>query len=924
MSENRDDIDWSLTTWEGSRRAQLRHALTLTLRERMEAVEGLADVARRLQEMRAQGELKTASKLAEASDSAAASAAHEPDARYGTGSRRPLELRGCTPEPLGNYLKALGVFRLVAEQADPRVRAWWKDGVLCLFGSSPELTNPEQLAKWLIDACKFSPLIAPWQKGTGYLPIGKRDKGANALQQLLAVDKPAFQNYREVVQDFSKALGVALPKTSPQKWIETIAQAGNDANLSVARFSKDGAEAELHHLLRQNTRDDGALNWLDAAGTVAPTAQNEEAIRWFPLLASGGGEASGQYIVNLQQRLVSALSGDRNTSTAQLLCSLTGQNAVGVLEAKAMGAMYYPGLMKAPNSGQEFLPDPERRVNPWDFILLLEGTLLWATAATRRHEIQRVMASFPFYCRSSLGGSPTTGRKEIESAESSISQGELWCPLWNAPASLADLRRLFSEGRLQLNGRTCRRAIEFVRAVCQFGVERGISAFVRYSLLKRSGSGRQTTLLAVPLERRVPQRVPSLALLEEMDAYLQTVSDVVVPHAQQPERLTSARRKLEQTIFESTGAVFSPAASKNKSILLEPLLAAAAVERELAVTGGKVKYKRPQQIAERSVSPISPLSGQWLRQCEIAALADGHAIEFRLARAIAGISPWGEVARDGRTGPAVEAVRANLLPVARRGNSWQWDETSRSAVWTRGASLTDNLVAVLRRRFIDSTRGKGEGLPLWSGYGAGFEDLLAFWQEEIDEQRLADLIHALALVDAGTWAPDSIDRHQRKRDLTPDLHSSAVWFDADDDPRIAFDSLTWHGQPLLTRDELRCAFELPRVYALLKLCFVGGRLPARPVEDETVGRTGDESYPPSVAEILNLLQAGRLPEAVGLAVRKLRSKGYPAIFDPRLSDAPEITMSTADCRRLAGLLLIPIRHAGVLAALAIKPRTAYR
>lgn len=61
MSENRDDIDWSLTTWEGSRQAQLRHALTLTLRERMEAVEGLADVARRLQEMRAQGKFKTGS-----------------------------------------------------------------------------------------------------------------------------------------------------------------------------------------------------------------------------------------------------------------------------------------------------------------------------------------------------------------------------------------------------------------------------------------------------------------------------------------------------------------------------------------------------------------------------------------------------------------------------------------------------------------------------------------------------------------------------------------------------------------------------------------------------------------------------------------------------------------------------------------------
>ena len=61
-------------------------------------------------------------------------------------------------------------------------------------------------------------------------------------------------------------------------------------------------------------------------------------------------------------------------------------------------------------------------------------------------------------------------------------------------------------------------------------------------------------------------------------------------------------------------------------------------------------------------------------------------------------------------------------------------------------------------------------------------------------------------------------------------------------------------------------------------------------------------------------------EAVGLAMRKLRAKAYPAIFDPRPSDAPEMKMSTADCRRLAGLLLIPVRHPGVLAALAIKPQ----
>jgi CRISPR-associated protein Csx17 len=59
MSEPGKDIDWSLTTWEGSRRAQLRRALELTLRERLEAAEGLADVARRFAELRARGAFRS-------------------------------------------------------------------------------------------------------------------------------------------------------------------------------------------------------------------------------------------------------------------------------------------------------------------------------------------------------------------------------------------------------------------------------------------------------------------------------------------------------------------------------------------------------------------------------------------------------------------------------------------------------------------------------------------------------------------------------------------------------------------------------------------------------------------------------------------------------------------------------------------------
>jgi hypothetical protein len=50
---------WETATWEGSRRAQLRSALELTVRERLEAVEAMVELARRLAEMpRKEGALR--------------------------------------------------------------------------------------------------------------------------------------------------------------------------------------------------------------------------------------------------------------------------------------------------------------------------------------------------------------------------------------------------------------------------------------------------------------------------------------------------------------------------------------------------------------------------------------------------------------------------------------------------------------------------------------------------------------------------------------------------------------------------------------------------------------------------------------------------------------------------------------------------
>lgn len=45
---------WKLTTWEGSRREQLRRWRALTLREKLQAVEDMAELAAKLAEARVQ------------------------------------------------------------------------------------------------------------------------------------------------------------------------------------------------------------------------------------------------------------------------------------------------------------------------------------------------------------------------------------------------------------------------------------------------------------------------------------------------------------------------------------------------------------------------------------------------------------------------------------------------------------------------------------------------------------------------------------------------------------------------------------------------------------------------------------------------------------------------------------------------------
>src|SRR5690606_26587343 len=102
------------------------------------------------------------------------------------------DLAGCTPEPLAGYLKALGVLRLVAAQRDPRARGWWRGDTFTL---ATEL-EPEALVAFFLREYSPTPLIAPWNGGSGFYPKDKKT-GIDAIASSKA---ERFRAYRDAIQ----------------------------------------------------------------------------------------------------------------------------------------------------------------------------------------------------------------------------------------------------------------------------------------------------------------------------------------------------------------------------------------------------------------------------------------------------------------------------------------------------------------------------------------------------------------------------------------------------------------------------------------------------------------------------------------------------------------------------------------------------
>ncbi|AUX19853.1 hypothetical protein SOCEGT47_003060 [Sorangium cellulosum] len=683
-------------------------------------------------------------------------------------------LAGCTPEPIAGYLKALGVLRAVASQADHRARARWNDGRFELVTS----LDRDSLGRFFLEAYAPSPIIAPWNGGSGFYPKDTKD----GIEPLSSSTTGRFAAYREAI-----AAGRAIV---------------------AARAESPKGEAKLE-MIRACRRawPESMLAWLDAAVVLTG-----EAARYPALLGTGGNDGRLDFTNNRMQRLVELLdpaTGEPRSGARPLLAAaLFGEPAPG-LQRRAVG-QFLPGNAGGPNQASSYLG--ESLVNPWDFVLLLEGALLLPVAAVRRLESGGlVQAAAPFAVRARAGGYASAC-----AVDEGNQRGEQWMPLWNGAATLTEVRALFAEGRLVASAekRQAIHAIDAARAVAGLGVARGVSEFVRFAYIERNGQAN----LAVPLGRwaveagEASERAGApehSRLLDEIDPWVEGLRSVGQGDSA-PASLGRALRRVEAAML----AVCRQGSPERWQRLLLAL-----AEAEEAIVA------RPKAAAAVAwLGPIPPLSPEWMRA------ADDGSTALRLAAAIA--SQTGPADRIGaeELGP----IRAHCLPLDPRSGFRRLAvgegglARDPRVVWA-GRDLADDLAAVAQRRMIEAALHGAHAFPLRGRAYAPLDDVALFLDGAVDEARVAGLSRALMAVD---------------------------WKRAPRPPR----------QPRAARPSV--------LHALFRLAYTPDAVNGRPVGDRD-GSTGSLSplTPRLDPAPLRLLLAGRLHDAGAAAVRTLTAAG---------------------------------------------------
>lgn len=602
-----------------------------------------------------------------------------------------VELAGCAPVPLAHYLKALGILRLVSAQADANAAGCWRRDRFLLTS----VLDREGLIDFFLHRCQPTPVLAPWNGGSGFYP---KDNQA-AITAISSSSSSRLAPYRAGLQSARGAVAKLGLKEKP----------GVEMKESLLRLCR-------------NTLPEDALGWLDAVLVLG-----QDGPKYPPLLGTGGNDGRLEFTNNFMQRLLEVIdpaSGEPAPHAARWLrAALEGSSEMAATAPAPVG-QFFPGAAGGANGTSGF--DSPSAINPWDFILMIEGAMLFAAAAVKRLESAGGETLVYPFCVRQTG----VGYASAATVDENDARCEMWLPLWDQPATLAELGATFGEGRAQVNGRSARHGVDFARAVVSLGVDRGIAAFQRYGFQVRNG----LSYFATPLDRVVVRRYVGADSLADIDPWLDRLRQKAGPQAN-PDPPASVARGLNGV----ERAILELCRDGSPDAVQALLIALGQAERALA--------KSLKWSTNNYVHPLYGLRSQWL--------AGNESPEFRLAVSLAGMR-----ASFGK-GKGTLWFRQHLEPVEIGSNgerSWvDWDKTpSNDVVWHEGL-LEDALNAILARRVLRVAQAGVNGWPDWSPRYARLGDVAAFIENRTDDGLLADLIWSLSLVDGEKIGGDTVE-----------------------------------------------------------------------------------------------------------------------------------------------------------------------
>jgi len=720
-------------------------------------------------------------------------------------------LSGCTPVPLAHYLKALGVLRLIAEQVDATAVGLWLGEYFELHSTA----DGEAVIEFFCQRYQPTAVLAPWNGGSGFFPTDN-DEALHAMRNGNASRLECFR--------------------------AGIAAAHRELDGLKLKAKPDGETKLLLLQCCRNSFPEEALSWLDAAYVLG-----QDGAKFPPLLGTGGNDGRLEFTNNFMQRITEVMNpatGEPTECSEQWLrAALFGNTAPG-LATKAPIGQFFPGAAGGANATSGF--DAPSAINPWDFILMIEGALLFAAASVKRLEsADDGSLVYPFCVRQTgVGYASAAGSDEKEA------RCEMWMPLWSKPTTLAELRAIFSEGRAQVRGRRARNGVDFAQAAVTLGVDRGIAAFQRYGFQVRNG----LAYFATPLERLVVRHNARADLLADVESWHDRLRQKAGPQAnpEAPASVSRALNRVERRILELCRDDSTPGLQNILAVL-------GAAEQAVARS-----FKWTTESAY--LRPLQGLREQWLTE------ADDGSPEFRLACSVAGMRAW--------LGKETLYFRQHLEPVtmgANKERSWiNWaEQPGNDVVWHDG-DLISVLNAILTRRIMRVQQAGSKGWPDWSTHVARLDDITAFIEGRINDDLLADLIWGLALVD---W--DKIIREDKRGRAGPTLDETSE--EDDSQPSDENKSDSPQVETASPEDDFRAVPS--SFYALMRLCF-------RRAEK------GDEAIP-VVPAIHRLAMNGEGERASELASRRLRSSG----MGPLISSLP---VSGDVARRTAAAMLFPI------------------